>query len=298
MIEELKTFIAVVEERSFTKAAEKVNLTQPSVSAHIKNLEAYFGTTLVTRSIKLKKILITESGNLLYKRSKELLSLFETTTDELRHLSTTFRGHIKVGASSAIGECLLPAFLAEFCKAYNEIDVDVFIGNTTETTALMRALQIDLALVEGVLSFPSFKQRCFFEDQLLLIAPKSYCFDEDFLASPLLQEERWLTREHGSGLREALDTFLVLHQIVPKRKLLLSSNHALKEAVKNGLGLTIIPKCMMKYPDDFNDLQIFPLGPNLKIALSSLLPKDLPPSPITLLFLENFVDYIKKHQAQ
>ena len=68
MLEELKTFIAVVEYKNFTRAGEYLNLSQPSVSTHIKNLESYYGVTLINRSIKHKSIVITENGYKLYNR--------------------------------------------------------------------------------------------------------------------------------------------------------------------------------------------------------------------------------------
>ena len=79
MIEEFKTFIAVVDFKNFTKAAEYLNLSQPSVSTHIKNLEIIFGVTLINRSVKQKTISITESGYTLYKRAKEIINLLDIT---------------------------------------------------------------------------------------------------------------------------------------------------------------------------------------------------------------------------
>ena len=75
MFDELKTFIAVVEFKNFTRAGEYLNLSQPSVSTHIKNLENYFNVTLINRSIKQKTIHITESGYKLYEHAKEILNL-------------------------------------------------------------------------------------------------------------------------------------------------------------------------------------------------------------------------------
>lgn len=77
MFEELKIFIAVVEYKNFTKAGEALNLSQPSVSSHIKNLERYFGVTLIDRSVKRKTIFITESGYKLYERAKEIVNLLK-----------------------------------------------------------------------------------------------------------------------------------------------------------------------------------------------------------------------------
>ena len=84
MFEELKTFISVVEFKNFTKAGNHLNLSQPTVSTHIKNLENYFGTTLINRSIKQKNIFITEKGYILYKRAKEIINLMDVTYREIR----------------------------------------------------------------------------------------------------------------------------------------------------------------------------------------------------------------------
>ena len=75
MLEELKTFIAVVEYKNFTRAGEYLKLSQPSVSTHIKNLERSFGVTLINRSVKQKTIFITENGYKLYERAKEIINL-------------------------------------------------------------------------------------------------------------------------------------------------------------------------------------------------------------------------------
>ena len=116
------------------------------------------------------------------------------------------------------------------------------------------------------------KQKCFFKDQLVLIAPRNYLFNEELLASHLLHRQRWLTREHGSGLREAIDGFLVAHQIVPKNKLVLSSNYAIKEAVKNGLGSSMIPRSLIHQLDGTTTIQVLQLNTTYQIAFSSLLP--------------------------
>ena len=229
---------------------------------------------------------------MLYRRSKQLLALLETTKDELKHMDSTFKGHIKIGATSTIGECILPAFLTKFCEHYHDIHIEIIIGNSLDISNKMKSLQLDLALIEGSSSFPAFNQKCFFNDQLVLIAPRSYLFTENTLAAHLLRKQRWITREHGSGLREAVDGFLVAHQIVPKTKLVLSSNYAIKEAVSNGLGISMIPRSLIHQVDTSNSIKVLQLNTNSKIAFSSLIPKHLPTTPITTLFLDSFVKYM------
>lgn len=293
MLDELKTFTAVVEAKNFTKAAEQVNLSQPSVSVHIKNLENYFGTELITRCTKQKKLLITDSGKLLYRRSKELLSLMETTRDELKNISNSPKGHLRIGATLTIGECLLPRFLGEFCNRYPDIEVEVIIGNTAEVTSMVKALKVDFALIEGNIHSNRFTQQYFLEDQLVLIAPKSANLPHTLSDFTLLQNQRWLTREHGSGLREALDFFLTNHLIVPNSKIVFNSNLALLQAVRNNLGVSLISSYMLPvHSEIYNDFDVVFLEDDVHLTFSYILPKELRPSKATCILLEEFSPYI------
>lgn len=294
MLDELRTFTAVVEAKNFTKAAEKVNLSQPSVSVHIKNLEAYFGTQLIARCTKQKKLLITDSGKLLYRRSKELLSLLETTKDEVKNISNSPKGHLRIGATLTIGECLLPHFLGEFCNKYPDIEIEVIIGNTSEVTSMVKALKVDLALIEGNIHSNRFTQQYFFEDNLVLIAPKSANLPDTLSDFSLLQNQRWLTREHGSGLREALDFFLTNHRIVPNAKVVFNSNLALLQAVKNNLGIALISTHMLFTQCDANEVfDVISLEDNVHVTFSYILPKEVRPSKATCILLDELTPYIE-----
>ena len=96
----------------------------------VKHLEEYFNTTLIQRSIKQKNIYVTESGNLLYERSKQIINLLETTKDDLMDYGNIIKGKLRIGASFTIGEYFLPAFLGKFTKAYPNLELEVVIENT------------------------------------------------------------------------------------------------------------------------------------------------------------------------
>jgi len=148
MLEELKTFVAVVEYNSFTKAAENLNLSQPTVSVHIKNLESYFNTILIERSIKQKNMVITESGDFLYKRAKEILMLMESSIEEINNTSHSLKGHLKIGASYTIGEYYLPKLLKEYSKEYPDVKIEVVIKNTSDICKGVEDFKLDIGLTE------------------------------------------------------------------------------------------------------------------------------------------------------
>ncbi len=286
MLEELKTFMAVVEYESFTKAGEIVNLSQPSVSVHIRNLENYFGAKLITRSVKQKNIIITDSGYLLYRRSKEMLRLLETTKGELKNLSSSLKGQIKIGASFTIGEYLLPAFLGEFSKQYEDIEIELIIENTASICDKVKNLKLDFGLIEGITSSFDFYQEYFSEDYIVLMVPYEHPLTKEEFSYDKLQDLRWISREKGSGTREYLNIFLTENEIIPKSIMVLGSNYSVKEAVKNGLGVTFISNYVAKEAAQNKEVSIIELDKKYKRHFSYILPKEISLSNASEIFLQ------------
>lgn len=289
MIEEFKTFIAVVEHQNFTKAGESINLSQPTVSTHIKNLENYFNTTLINRSIKQKTISITDNGYLLYKRAREIITSIESIKDELNSMSNSIKGHIKIGASLTIAEYFLPNFLALFSSKYPEIELEMLIENTHKICDKVKSSNLDIGLVEGTLASFDFNQKFFFKDNMVLtFSPKS---DIDFGNFNLdsIKNKKWIVREDGSGTREYLNIFLSTHKITPKQIMVLGSNYAVKEAVKNNLGISIISKLVTDSEPDY--LSTVSLDDTYNRYFSFITPKGINPSNTTNLFIDELNKY-------
>lgn len=291
MIEEFKTFIAVVDFKNFTKAAEYLNLSQPSVSTHIKNLEIIFGVTLINRSVKQKTISITESGYTLYKRAKEIINLLDVTFMDVKTLSTSIKGTIKIGASLTIGEYILPKFLAHFSNKYPDVDIEVKIENTSFIASELKKMKLDIGLIEGSVSSTLFKQEYFLEDEMVLVVP----FDNDLKNKEFkldsIQNRRWIAREEGSGTREYLDLFFAQNKIIPKSIMVLGSNLAVKEAVRNNLGLTITSKHIILEAESRNELTSLKLNNDFRRSFSYIYPKELRLSKAALIFLEELKIY-------
>lgn len=111
MWEELKTFIEVVEQQSFTKAAQKLNISQPTVSLHIRRLEECFNAVLIRRSKKQKQLSVTYAGMIVYDAAKQMKSLWQFTEITVKELGSEIKGRLAIGASLTIGEYFLPEFL-------------------------------------------------------------------------------------------------------------------------------------------------------------------------------------------
>lgn len=291
MLEELKTFVAVVEYKNFTKAAEKINLSQPSVSMHIKHLESYFNVTLIRRSIKHKKIFITEEGKLLYQRAKQLINFMNEVKVDLLNKKHVISGNIRIGASFTIGEYILPEFLKGFSGVYNNISFQVIIKNTAEIINMVKNLEIDIGLIEGIVPAAQFKYEYFCKDKMVLAVPYNHLLSKKKVVTVKdLQNNVWISRELGSGTKEYLDFFLSSNGINPKNIITFGSNYAVKEAVKMGMGFAIISSYVTKKPILDKEISLVNLKENYVRKFSYILNRDsIIPKSVSV-----FIDELKK----
>ncbi|WP_166639294.1 LysR family transcriptional regulator [Aureibacillus halotolerans] len=257
-LEPIRTFIAVADEKSFTKAAQKLLLSQPSVSLHIKQLEEEFQTTLIDRSQKFVKL--TATGEFFYQRAQELVALYDQTIQEIDGLHQRVEGTLAIGASYTIGEYLLPSLLAPFQQAFPGVELRVFIENTSSIAEKVHDRTLTLGFVEGKVTLPQLHVTPILEDEMVLVAPASYSHQLTAPVSPKqLAEWPWVSREPGSGTREVMNRFFDTHKLHSKRVTTISSNYGVKEAVVNGLGVSILSKWVVSKSLKQKELYIVPM---------------------------------------
>ena len=244
MLEELETFIYVVEYKNFTKAGKMMNLTQPAVSAQVKMLEQYFGTELIMRSNR--NMTITESGLVLYNRAQELLELLNKTRKDIQNESDKVTGHLKIGATYTVGECLLPDLLSSFTHRYPEVQVEVTIGDTDEISSKIHDFTLHIGLVEGSIHYSELEQVYFKEDEMVLLVAEDHPFAEKQIPREELDGINWISREKGSGTREYQDLFITKYHIRPKSFMSFGSNLSLLKGVQKKIGITLASKELLK----------------------------------------------------
>lgn len=273
MIEELKTFIEVVKYKNFTKAAKMVNLSQPTVSLHIKRLEVYFGTILIERSNKNKHVMITPQGELLYEKGQEMIKQLEDIKKDLLDIENKVPQKIKVGASKTIGNYFLPCILSEFTNQNPGVQIEVLIENTAAICKLVKEESVDIGLIEGEDPHYNFKREFFYHDQMVLVASKQSKLDAKNIKIEDLKNQVWISREEGSGTQEYLKAFWEEQGIEPEQIIIFNSNYAVKEAVKNGLGITIISEYVVRQSVDEGEIKVLPLKIHSDRQYSYLLPE-------------------------
>lgn len=245
MIDELKSFIKVVENQNFTKAAKKLNLSQPAVSLHILNLEKQLETKLILRSNKEKKFLLTPDGQLLYRRAKKIIHQYDEMIDEIKSQAIEVKGTLKIGASLTIGEYLLPTILSELSKLFPTLSYEVTIGNSQSILNKVNQVELEIGLVENEFESDSLIGEPFYQDTLQIAYTSSLEIpDNPNQHHQFLNEQVWLLREVGSGTREMSEKFLKNYSIKPSRQITLGSNYLIKETMRQQPSVTFISNLM------------------------------------------------------
>ncbi|GAA0426847.1 MAG: LysR family transcriptional regulator [Bacillota bacterium] len=255
----LRTYVALVEERNFTKTAEKLHISQPSVSLHIKNLEKEFGTELIIRSPKSMQI--SPTGEVLYHRAKQILTIYEQTKQDIMEHHQTIKGNLKIGASFTIGEYIIPDLLVELQDKYPELTLEVVIGNTEEIVQRVRLFQVDIGLIEGQTNDKELSVYPFMQDELYVLAATNHPLAKKAtITMKELHNQAWVTREEGSGTREYLNHVIRSNGVKAKSILTISSNQGVKESVIKGMGLSLLSHSVIERDVQQNQLAILRLN--------------------------------------
>lgn len=256
--EALKTFVTLAEVKNFTKTAELLLMSQPSVSLHIKNLEKEFQTQLFLRSPKFLKI--TPTGEILYDRAKQIITIYEQTKQDILEQHNIIKGELKIGASFTIGEYILPSLLIDLQKDYPDLELQVIIGNTEEIVQSVRLFQVDIGLIEGQTNEKELSVHPFLQDELFIISSNDHKLaNKNDVTITDLQNQSWITRESGSGTGEYLNHVIRSNGLKVKSLLTISSNQGIKETVINGMGLSLLSRSVIERDVRHRNLSIIKL---------------------------------------
>jgi DNA-binding transcriptional LysR family regulator len=241
-LHQLKIFLAVAKLRSFTNAAYELHLSQPDVSLHIRELEEEIGLNLFDRIGK--RIYLTQAGTVLKEHANRIFAQLRETEQALAELTGLMRGSLLIGASTTPGMYLLPHALSDFRRRFPGINVQMKIANTEEIERLVRGMEADVGFTGGVLT-PSkdLKVETYMEDELVLILPPKHPLvkKKKILVSNL-SETIFILREPGSATRQVFEQAVSSRKIQAKIGMELGGTEAIKQAVTEGLGISVVSK--------------------------------------------------------
>lgn len=266
-LRQLQIFQAVADRGSTAAAAPGLALSQSAASAAIIELERLLELRLFDRVGK--RLQLNENGRAVLPQALALLDGAGALERWARDRDSQI-GVLRLGASTTIGNYLLPGILAEFQKTLarpnpGALQVQVVIANTAAITAQVAAFQLDLGLIEGPCHEPELTVQPWLEDELLLVAAVHDPIVQQTLPVTLamLREATWLLREAGSGTRETIDQLLTPHLHQLRAGIEFGNSEAIKRAAASGLGIS----CLSRYVvEDF-------LASGLLVAPASELPR-------------------------
>ncbi|MDP1758507.1 MAG: selenium metabolism-associated LysR family transcriptional regulator [Thermodesulfovibrionales bacterium] len=240
----LKVFCTVAETKSFSKASEIIHLTQPAVSLLVQAIEETYETKLFDRASNT--VTLTPAGEMLYKYAKEILNLYAAAEKNIGEITGFVKGSISVGASSTIGNYLLPGVIAAFRKTHPKIKIHLLVGNTKRVVEFLNAGNIDIGLVEGDVARQKMVVDKLVTDELALIVPPVHPLAKKRNVSIFeITKEPFIFREEGSGTRQVIEKYLSKYSITPQDMMIsmvLGSTEAIKESVENGIGIAIVSR--------------------------------------------------------
>jgi DNA-binding transcriptional LysR family regulator len=245
-LRQLQIFEAVARSEHFSRAAEQLHLTQPSVSIQMRQLSEAIGLPLfepVGRRVRL-----TQVGQELYQTCREMTDAwarFEVTCSDYKGVR---RGHLRLSMVTT-AKYVIPRMLGPFCERYPGIDIELGLLNRDQVLERLKDNLDELYIMSLPPADESFEVIPFLDNPLVVVAPLGYSYSRP---PPLrlldLVAERFIMREEGSGTRMAVDDYLAKQRISLRVRMTLGSNEAIKQAVAGGMGLSILSRHVLGHP--------------------------------------------------
>ena len=288
---QLEAFVAIAKHKSFSKAAESLYITQPTISTHIKNLEYELNATLINRSSK--KIHITEAGAILHKYAVDILNKRDYAIYSLNDYKGKIEGLLEISASSVPEEHLLPEMLMSFNEYFP--DVNYRISKYDSGMILKKIIQgeINFGIVGSKADSGKLEYIRIMSDEIILAAPPTEMYKSLGEISPEdLKAFKFILREKGSGTRKALGDALAVNGLSLSDlsvSALIENNRTIVECLKKDMGLTFLSRnVVQKDLEEGSVIRIPVRGMNISRDFYFVYNKSIALSPLAEAF-KNFV---------
>lgn len=243
-VQQLRTFVTVVDHGSFSDAARVLGVSQPAVTMQMQSLESDVGATLLDR--RYRRVDLTEAGRALLPHARRVLEQLDSARREIDALSGTVTGRLTIAASTTPGVYVIPRLLGAFLEANHEVGVTITVHDTAEVIEAVESGHADFGITGAVVRGARVTFEEVGRDELVLICPP-----KDHLASrvdvPLasLADRAWVLRESGSGTRQISERLIAEHGLDPEELRIaveLGTGEAIVSAVEGGLGIAILSR--------------------------------------------------------
>lgn len=254
----METFLTVCQCMNFTRASEKLNITQPAVSQHIRFLEKHYNTRLFR--YEGKKLRLTGAGEIL--RNASLTMMHDELSMQNEMTKADGEREIRFGATRTVGDALMGRILESYLEKYPDARIHMEVENTKELLARLDGGEIDFALVEGFFKKSEYDYQKYSDEKYIAVCSPDYQFQEKPDHIENLFQERLLLREKGSGTREVLERYLDAKNLSVSdfmRVTEAGSLQTIKELTKAGCGITFLYEVAVRDELESGTLKEIPL---------------------------------------
>lgn len=253
-LHQLQVFLKITELKSITKAAEELHLTQPAVSIQLKNFQNQFSIPLT--EVVGRQLFVTDFGKEIAQTAQKIINEVEAINYKTLAYQGELSGKLKISIVST-AKYAMPYFLTDFMEQNKGVDLQMDVTNKTSVVRHLENNDVDFAMVSVVPDHLKLERISLMKNKLYLVGkssdiPNKKVTKKDFLKLPLI------FREEGSATRAAMEGFLLKNDITTNKKISLTSNEAVKQAVIAGLGFSVLPLIGIKNALANEDLQIVP----------------------------------------
>jgi len=291
-LHQLRIFLKIVQTQSVTKAAEELHLTQPAVSIQLKNFQDQFEIPLT--EVLGRKIFITDFGKEIAVSAENILNQVYAINYKTLAYQGQLTGRLKISVVST-GKYVMPYFLTDFMKQHSGIELLMDVTNKNKVVESLESNEVDFSLVSILPSSLEIEQMELMQNKLYLVGNTERKFKKVQAVNELFEGLPLIFREKGSGTRQTMENFINKNNISVLKKMELTSNEAVKQALLAGLGYSIMPLIGIKNELHNNELQIIPIkGLPITTTWRLIWLKAKKHSPVSLAFL----DYLEKEKTQ
>ncbi|WP_299321867.1 LysR family transcriptional regulator [uncultured Maribacter sp.] len=291
-LHQLKIFLKVNENQSITKASEELHLTQPAVSIQLKNFQDQFSIPLT--EVVGRKLYVTDFGKEIAVAAKKILNEVDAINYKTLSYKGELVGRLKFSVVST-GKYVIPYMLSNFSHQNKGVDLVIDVTNKVQVIESLELNTVDFAMVSVLPKKLKVERVELMQNKLYLIAGKKGLSNKGLSRKKIFEQSPLIYREAGSATRAAMENFIIKNKFEVRKKIELTSNEAVKQAVIAGLGFSIMPIIGLKNELRNNDVQIIPIkGLPIRTNWNLIWLKSKNLSPSALAFLE----YLKDDKSQ
>lgn len=290
-LNQLQIFLKIVQTQSITKASEELHLTQPAVSIQLKNFQAQFDIPLT--EVVGRKIYITDFGREIAEAAENIIHQVQAINYKTLLHKGYLAGRLKISVVST-GKYVMPFFLADFMNDHPGVELVMDVTNKNKVVESLENNEVDFALVSVLPTALRIEKLDLLQNKLYLVGNTKTKHNKPEDVKETFEKLPLIFREKGSGTRQTMEGFIERNAITVPKKMELTSNEAVKQALLAGLGYSIMPLIGIGNELNHKQLQIIPVkGLPIKTTWSLIWLAGKKHSPVSMAFL----NHLKKEKT-